>query len=481
MFNLKKKKKKKTVAIFVMIVFSLFLSTLPTSKGIAMPSNDENTITSDWLYLGVTDVNPNDHLKIYKGGKDLIEAANLGSIDNKDGTFTFQYRVTFGFEIYAYTTETVNTIWPNMNDDNQINVEFLHIARWHDIQPQPGLKYTVSFTSADLGDINYRHYNEQIPITIGLNPNFEFHDYSGEELGDIKISKSYYDYKAKSLKVADSEWSEVGKYDDILTQPDDKDQWVDIGTDYIGDPEEGVTDGQALNFIRENNLGVRRVSSFVKTERQKLIDEGSQGSFDNTEWGKHTFTDQIQISPQVTVTKNKINRRHLYTEHHTFSWPSNWMNTWKNWDFSSDYSGDEDVPYVIQSSHVYNYAIHKEYETTIVFQSNVEIENYEEAESLLSKPEFSTGDWIWQSERGGTEELTLVQSEQPDAEDLFGMMGEAVKDMFSGFLGGLFGGAGDILFIIIGIVILIIIVIVIFYYMKYKSTKETAGRIVKLN
>lgn len=419
----------------------------------SIPEN-ETKITYDWLNIKVNDKNPNDELKFYSGGYDMIKAENLGSINHGDGQFTFRYKAKFGFEMYAYTTATIRDIWQNMDVNAQQRYEFLKVKVYGAFLDRVGTwgPYHVSFDHVELGDINRHHYDTDVPIEVGLNP--DFHNFAGESIGDIKINGSNYVWKPKTLEVQNTETGKIGEYKDILTkQPSYEEQYVDIGQEYIGTKED-TGKSTLQEYIAEKNLGAYRVGADTYLEQSWIHDPGkpSGAVMSNTETGTTTFNDYVELRPEVTVTRNKIKKRSFTAQYNNF------YDSYDDISVSEQSSGEEGMPYVIQKTHAQNYYIHKEYTTNIVFECNVQIENYEESESLLSKPEFQQGDWIWTSQRGGTEELTLVS--EPSAgtqlwENIFGAIG--------GFFNALFGSPAGIIMLVI---IVIVIIVGIYLFIK---------------
>lgn len=442
-------------------------------------STGNTAISYDWLDVKVQDTNPDDRLRFYSGGYDLLDAENLGSTDHGDGTFTFQYKVHFSFETYAYTAANIRDVWPKMNAEAQQRYEFLRVRRWHDFQAiSPWGPYYVSFDHVELGDtFNSHRYDVDVPITVGLNP--DFHNFGGQKLGDIPIEGTNYLWKVKTLEIKDVDTGNIGEYKDKLTsQPSFEEQYIDIGTDEIGDAE-NTGKSKLQNWIASYNLGAYRISSETYSKQNEITDPGRPGGaiISNTETGEATFTDYIDLRPEVTITRNTVRVRSIDANYHTFTWDI--WNQYEGVDVETAKSGDPGVPYVTQKTHVHNKYIYKEYETAIVFECDVNIEDFEKYESLLDKPEFSQGDWIWTSERGGTEALTLV-AEPSQSSQIWTNIGNAISDMFSGLFSGLFGGAGSIIALIVITIIVIVIVVIIVYYLKFRQAKETANKVVKI-
>jgi hypothetical protein len=405
----------------------------------------ETSISYDWLDVTVHDNDQNDELKFYSGGYDMINAENLGSLNHGNGQYTFRYKATFGFEIYAYTSATIRDIWENMNVDAQQRYEFLKVKVYGAGLDRVGTwgPYHVSFDHVELGNINRHHYDVDVPIEVGLNP--DFYNFAGETLGDIEIAGSDYVWKPKTLEVQNTETGKIGEYKDILTsQPTQEEQYVDIGRDHIGTNEE-TGKSKLQDWIASKNLGAYVVESNTYVEQSWIKDPGKPAGsvMTNTQTGSTTFNDYIELRPEVTVTRNKVKKRAVSAKYNNF-----YDNYWGA-NVVEQSSGEEGMPYVTQKTHAQNYYIHKEYTTNIVFECNVEIANYEESESLLEKPAFEQGDWIWTAERGGTEELTLVS--EPSAGTQIGeAIGRAIGGFFEGIFGGLFSGtAGFVLLIII--------------------------------
>lgn len=443
------------------LLFSLFLSMsifgmiITPSLGAELES-EQTTITYDWLSVNIEDSNPNDRLKTYAGGYDLISAENLGSIDHGDGQFTFRYRAKFGFEAYWYTEASIRDSYPELNPDGKQRYKFLREQSYNGFHQLSGTSdYYVTYTSAELGDkFNPHRYDVSEPVTVSLNPNFQ--NFGGQNIGDIPIKSSDYVWKPKIVEVANYEQGKVGEYEDIIKPLSEEEQWVDIDMKKV---TEDASSADAKDYVANRDLGARTTTTETITEQSEMVSSTPQGTtWSNQQTGDFTFEEDILLRPRVELTRTGVRRRYMYYSYNWF-----WADMYYVGNVAE--TSSPEIPYIIRKVHTQNYYIHKEYTTTIVFECNVNIENYEQYESLLNKPAFSQGDWIWASGRGGTTELTLT-AQKSGLEQWIGQIGA----IFDALL-------GNLLPIIITIIIIVVVVAIIYMVIKRQMGKSAGATI----
>jgi hypothetical protein len=455
-------KTKTKLKFFFFFFLSIFLicSFLPNARGEPIPTNDTQ-IEYDWLNISLNDDNPDDRLKFYAGGYDLFEAERLATIEHGDGRYTFRLKAKFGFEFVAYTAATLLDIFPEAESTIQ-KYEFLKEGEFDFFAQLVGgnfRRYFTTFDHLDLGDTKNEHrYGVQIPINVDLNP--DFHNFGGQEVGGLPIQSSDYVYQIKTVEVKDTSYGEIGEYRDVIVnQPKEEDKFVEI--DVV--KTEDNAPSKFYEIVGDRDLGAYRTTletvQDVGEGQTELIDTTPKGTtFSNQKLGAYTFQEQILLRPRVEVSRYKIINRHTWF---------NWNNFWSFWYQVGDTVQDSspEIPYVNQKAHIYNYYIKKQYQTNIIFECNVDVQNWEKYENSLNDPIFKQGNWLWSANKGGTDELVFVAEPSPFDQFIDGVLG---------FIGNLFGNIFAWLW---PIFIIIAIVLIIYFIYRFRGKKERENSI----
>jgi len=449
---------RRTKPLFFFLLLFLSFLIFPTSVAVGetteVNQSGQTTITHNWLYTSINTDEVNSRIKFYTGGESLFSVSKIQTEDKGNGTFRFAYDVNFGFTIVAYTKEDLYSIFPEIDTNAQQDYYWLVYSIYKAFQYQGTYHYAETYSTINFGDkINRVYFDTEIPITVGLNPDITFYDFTGATVGGIPIANSNYDFLVKNVKMEDYEAKELGQYEDVI-----KDQVSEDVSDVTVDAKrlgKDTAESEAYEEIKHMNLG----TSLLGEWSTSTVNPGQPGRYDaspgthhNREFGDFTFYQPIEIQPGVEVTQRQVQVRGARLDL-GFLWGFSNVRTLQDYTFVTPTSIDylphsypnETVPNIYQKAHVYNYGIMMNFTTNIQFICDISIDSFEEYVSGINWPLFEQGDFIWEFQRGGTTDLTLYSTETP-------------TDWFKRFLGG-FG--------IIAIIILIIIVIITILFLKY--------------
>jgi hypothetical protein len=441
--------KTKTKTLYLFFFLSLFLvAILPAALVVdvrADVTREQSVVKYDWLYTDLTDPNPDDKLRYSIGGYDLSSFENLGIYqqDESAGEVIFAARATFGFEINAYTAVNVYDAYPELDTDATQSYQFLYIKYfnpWPFVSSEP--RYYTTFSTVDLGEtFNPNDFGEEFAVRVGLNPDFQ--NFGGKYIQNIKIDSSEYQYKVKTVEVSNVESGACGTYEDEYTDQEVK--TVEMNVQKMG---EDAPNDQYLNDVTDAELGVWIAGTpRTTTVQNSIMDTNPKGTiFNNREVGEYTLRDRVQMRPQIDKVEQSVRVREMAFEYCKF-----WHTHTTYWGPTTKKSPTEGVPDLTRSAHVYNSYIHKEYEANVILLATMKLD-YEEYESALSDPYLSQGNWVWDSEVGGSEEVSIV-SEQAGSDQII----DAIADFL---FGGIFGQ------IILPILILIGVLIGIYAFIK---------------
>lgn len=457
---MKSQSRTKLKSFFLLFIISIslfygFIGLASTASATTSLSNKSTTITADWLSVQPDMSDIDNNFKFYKD-QGLLTAFNRGSEDHGDGTITFRYEGIFDLKTILYSSFDVKDFYPNMKEETLkyeiFNYE--HIGIFLDqLEDTP---YYQTFPSYNFGEMTPHEFNGIIPLKMDLNP--DFYNPEGEKIGDIVIGETNYAYKIKQLQVTNTSTGRVDKYKDIYSGAEsDRSEPFDFDLQSSND----VPD-KFIDEVEEYEAGAWRRDEITKTKQKGIADPVRHigTSIDNTEWGQYTFEFRANLEPQVTRTKEDVKRKRLKYQQHDSALAPDRYYTYE------DSSPSEKTPYIQKSAHVYNYYIETDYTVKVLFETDMEIENYEEDPAYLENPSFTTGDWYWNYDDGGYEGMSMP-TERIDSDDFFdavvdffGDLGDAVGgaigSLFGGFIGGLFSGPGGFLLLIILIIATII-------------------------
>jgi len=445
---------------FFLILFS-FIFIFPVSSVSAATQIEENqtTITHDWLYVKPLTDQVDSRLHFYSGAESLYDATRLPTKDHGNGLFEFAYDTHFGFTVIVYTKEDLYSIFDNINT-NAIQTYWWLIYSYYALcgQYQYTKEYGISYSTIDFGSsINRRYFNTEIPITVGLNPDITFYDFSGQTIGGLPIANANFNYLVRNVRMVEYDTKELGKYDDIIKDQVSKDRTdVNINVENLGNTETVIT--RAYDIVKDMNLGTQLWGDWVTSTDgpgQQGRKNTNPASYNNKEFSDFTFYHPVEIQPRVEVTQRQVWVDGAELE------IGKCLNFYKVRKFqgynlitpaeAENIPGiypDDYVPNVYQKAHVFNYGMRLNFTANIQFTCNISIDNYEQYEGSINWPLFEQGDFIWTFLQGGTDELTLVTPETPG-------------DWFKRLFRNLFGGIGFWIIVIIVVILGVIIFVVL--------------------
>jgi hypothetical protein len=423
---------------------------------------DDTVITPYWLHADVNDPNPDDNLRFSVGGYDLHNFQSHGIYQQDPNTNEIVFKATgmFGFETNMYTTAEVGSVFPEINPNARQSYKFLSIKYfnpWPFVSSTPS--YYSTFSSVDLGSkFNPQRYDQQVPITVGLNPSFA--NFGGRSINGIEIESNDYNYHVKHVEIAGIKDGDCGDYEDNYTNSNTKK--VEIKTQKL---TQDSPDRDVLNLVTNANLGVELTDNQREiTKQNSLEDTTPKGQvFSNRELGDFTFNDHVLLRPEVTITKQSVQVTDMAFEFCHF-----YKTSTIYWGPRTYKTPNYDTPDLIKSVHVNNRYIHKDYKVQIDFLCSVKLDA-ETYETALNDPYFKQNDWMWDAETGGTQELTFVTTKSGLAK-----IGEAIGNAIGGFIGSLFGGMLSWLW---PIIILVVAVVVLYFIAKAYFLKKGKERI----
>lgn len=424
----------------------IFLSSLCFLFKPSIAYEGEGVIKYNWLNWNIEDSNYNDAFRINSGGLDLIDYNNLGIYQQNeaDNEVIFAMSVIWGAEAQYYTACTPTAIFPDINTRTGLN-NYLYLLvqyrNWGVLYDDD--RYRVSINSIDVGDQYLpNRYDPTIPITVGLNPDFD--SLAGTQIGSTTIQSSSYSYEVKRVKVVDVDYGNVGEYETNFTLPTTS-VHIDAVTQK-GEPDSGY----ALEKVQNSNLGAEITDTFSTHVQSEEADTTTTGHiWTNNGEGSFSFLDWVVLKPRVELTQHRVATRYMnieYNENSPFlpktpsikSGPTVIM---------SEPDGYRD--HVTSGIDVDNFYIWKHYEIQMNILATVRL-SAEEYQSSLDNAFFRQGDWVWDLELGGTTDLTLVKQESFTIFDFFG-------DLFS----GVFGWFYTIIFIAIAVLIVYFVIRII--------------------
>lgn len=426
--------------IKILMVITLIGTIFPYSPILAQEEDYySGVIQPDWLYFDVEDMNLNDNLRFTQGGVSLVNFENLGIYEDhpESNSIIFAGKLTFTAQSQMYTACTPYSIFPDIDTLHKNQYEFLyHGFRNHGFLTSYR-RYHTTFNSIDKGDtFNPNYYYEQVPISVGLNPDFD--SLAGTEIKGIQVSDSSYTWEVHEVKVNDLLFDKVGDYEVNFTLPED----TSVQITAVSQQDE-PSDNDAYSYTTKNNLGCTITDTFntpVQTEIRDTKPIGNRWS--NTNPGIFTFNDFIELQPKVDLLQHQVSTRHISID-------SNYI-IFVGWNtyitkglttYDSDITSEE-FPHIISGIIVNNWFAWKTYQIEINVLATVSLTAQEYSESL-DNPIFEQGDWVWNIHQGGITQLELVEPADP--------------------LGPLFGG----LFGLIGTIITVILVVVGVKYIAY--------------
>lgn len=419
---------KKTKIKFILLGIILLTFFLPMfSYSFAEEDSYYNgVIQPNWLYFNVQDSNLNDRLRFTQGGIGIKSYENLGIYDRNPETneIIFALKTVWTAQTQIYTTGTPTSMYPNLDTYNTNSYEFLtHVFRWASVETSRNHYYST-FNSIDLGDtFDPLYFNTEIPISVGLNPDFD--SLAGTQIGKTTISGSSFAWEVKRVRVDRVLMDSVGRYDVNFTLPEDTS--IDITASKQDDT---VPDDQhAFSQASRNNLGCTITDTLESPIQAEIRDTTPVGNtWSNLNTGVFTFNDRIELQPKVSLLQHEVSTRYMRI-------CSNYI-LFFGWDNYIEqglttYVSDVDStshPHITSGVMIDNYFIWKTYEININVLSTIQL-TAEEYQESLDNPIFEQGDWIWNIHQGGTTTLDIVVP-QNNPWDIFGNIGAWLWTIF---------------------------------------------------
>jgi len=432
--------------LFFFKIFLIFFLTIPIftcfiNFSYAQDTTDTGLIRYNWLDVQVTD-SSTDRMQFAKGGYSLNEFQNLGIYQQTEDSVIFKSRVGFSAVVMSYIDASITGAYKDIDLSHQQKDRFLYHEKWSWLQFLGRDVYDATVYSIKLSDLTNRyHYSKQVPISVSIKPDFE--GFGGQTLNGIEIKETQYAWEIKEVKVKDIISGECGSYQDEYTNQEVKEKQVSYKKMFDDTPD----NKEAYDAVLEHDLGVFPGEYRKVTIQNEIIDTTPAGTtYTNSGPGAYIFSDLYTMRPRIEITKQQyeIRRAGIRTDYF-----------WQLFQVLEN-------PNTLQRSriasvHLYNAFIRKTYEFEVNFLATVKMDA-QEKETFLDNPYLRMGNWVWDAEFEGTDEVVLIDQNKSWWEQLW-----------DNFFAHLFGG---ILSWVLPLLIVLGIGVLIFFYVKKKVIKN---------
>lgn len=379
----------------ILFFFFFFVITVQTLLFAPIYSNAETNnlnITSNWLSVqttGFVDLTPNAYendLFTEIGGYDLIEFENLGLLfeDTTNEVLVYGGKITFGFEMSAFTSVDYEDMYPHININSEYTDWFFGLNRYQ-LLGAYYTSYDFSYREIDYGDIRVPHdYNGYIPLTVSMK---DLTMTSGSmTIGGTTLPTPEYIFDLMTVNTEIVRSEVVGEYEDRFIDINNIDEGkvnFAVLTDLL--PEQSAV----VDWYQNAGIGWRAGSIENGQTLQQYVVYGDGSTYQNPDPNidkEFTFNVGMELKPSAYeyVQYNDITKGSIIL-----------------WEWGL-FAGNIDTVYGpaterlrrVVAIHPVNHMIHWDYSVEVLVYATIP-STAEITETVLNNPYLQYGDFVW--------------------------------------------------------------------------------------
>ena len=353
---------------------------------------EDLSIQANWLSVqtdGFVDLTPNAHendLFVELGGYDLIEFENLGLLfeDTTDEVLVYGGKITFGFEMSAFTTINYQDMYPNININSECENEYFILVRYQLLGTVINY-YSMSYREIDYGDIYVPHdYNGYIPLTVSMK---DLTATSGSmTIGGTTLQTPEYIFDVMEVDTTIVRSEVIGDYEDRFININDIDEGK-VSFPVLADLL--PTQTAVVKWYENAGIGWQAGSVEEGQTLQQFIAYGGGGTYQNPNPNidkEFNFNVNMKLQPSA----------YEYVQYNDLTVGA--ITLWE-WGF---FAGNIDTLHGpathslkrVVAVHTVNHKIHWDYEVEVLVYATIP-STVELTQTVLSDPYLRYGDFIW--------------------------------------------------------------------------------------
>lgn len=390
------------------LFFSFFLIiTIQIFFAIPIYSNAETSnlsIKANWLSVqtsGFVDVSPNPYendLFTEIGGYDLIAFENLGLMfeSTTDEVLVYGGRITFGFEVNAFTAVDFRDMYPKININSKYSSTYFGLSRYK-LSGAYYSDYSFSYSQIDYGSIHVPHeYNGYIPLTVSMK---ELTPTSGSiTIGGTTLDTPEYIFDIMEVDTKSVYMDVVGQYEDRFIGINNIDEGkVNFAVQADLLPQQS----QVVKWCQSAGIGWKAGTVQNGRHLQQYIRYGDGSTFQNPNPNidkSYTFNVGMKLKPSA----------YEYVQYNTITKASIILWEWGLFAGCIDVVSGPATSSLkrVVAVHVINHRIHWDYSVDVYVYATIP-STAEITETVLNSPALQFGNFVWDTSITGDYEVEV--------------------------------------------------------------------------